>query len=88
MLISIYSYKHDIVSCGRNYKKACRALVGGYFRNAAKKDPQEGYKTLLEGTPVYIHPSSALFNQNPEWYVNNILRLKRSFIFKLSNVSI
>ncbi|KAG2187395.1 hypothetical protein INT44_005083 [Umbelopsis vinacea] len=62
-------YKHDIVSCGRNYKKACRALVGGYFRNAAKKDPQEGYKTLLEGTPVYIHPSSALFNQNPEWVI-------------------
>jgi len=62
-------YKHDIVSCGRNYKKVCRALVGGYFRNAAKKDPQEGYKTLLEGTPVYIHPSSSLFNQNPEWVI-------------------
>lgn len=65
---NLYRYKHDIVSCGRNYKKVCRALVGGYFRNAAKKDPQEGYKTLLEGTPVYIHPSSSLFNQNPEWY--------------------
>lgn len=41
----------------------------GFFRNAAKKDPQEGYKTLVEGTPVYIHPSSALFNRNPEWLV-------------------
>lgn len=60
-------YRHDIVSCGRNYTKVCRSLVSGYFRNAAKKDPQEGYKTLLEGTPVYIHPSSALFNKGPEW---------------------
>ncbi|ORE19483.1 P-loop containing nucleoside triphosphate hydrolase protein [Rhizopus microsporus] len=59
-------YRHDIVSCGRNYTKVCKALVSGYFRNAAKKDPQEGYKTLLEGTPVYIHPSSALFNKGPE----------------------
>ncbi|KAG0165145.1 DEAH-box ATP-dependent RNA helicase prp22 [Apophysomyces sp. BC1034] len=62
-------YKHDILSCGRNYTKVCKALVSGYFRNAAKKDPQEGYKTLLEGTPVYIHPSSALFNKGPEWVI-------------------
>ncbi|KAI7876376.1 hypothetical protein K492DRAFT_231980 [Lichtheimia hyalospora FSU 10163] len=62
-------YRHDIVSCGRNYTRVCKALVSGYFRNAAKKDPQEGYKTLLEGTPVYIHPSSALFNKGPEWVI-------------------
>ncbi|OBZ82088.1 ATP-dependent RNA helicase DHX8, partial [Choanephora cucurbitarum] len=62
-------YRHDIVSCGKNYTKVSRALVSGYFRNAAKKDPQEGYKTLLEGTPVYIHPSSALFNKGPEWVI-------------------
>lgn len=66
-LIRKCRYRHDIVSCGRNYTKVCRSLVSGYFRNAAKKDPQEGYKTLLEGTPVYIHPSSALFNKGPEW---------------------
>lgn len=39
----------------------------GYFTNAAKKDPQEGYKSLVEGHTIYIHPSSALFNKNPEW---------------------
>ena len=26
----------------------------------------EGYKTLVDGQPVYIHPSSALFNHNPD----------------------
>ena len=52
-----------------------RAICSGFFRNAAKKDPQEGYKTLVEGTPVYIHPSSALFNRNPEWVVYHELVL-------------
>jgi ATP-dependent RNA helicase DHX8/PRP22 len=60
-------YKQDIISCGKNYDKVRKAICGGFFRHAAKKDPQEGYKTLVEGTPVYIHPSSALFNKGPEW---------------------
>uniref|UniRef100_A0A1B0CY45 RNA helicase n=1 Tax=Lutzomyia longipalpis TaxID=7200 RepID=A0A1B0CY45_LUTLO len=38
-------------------------------RNAAKKDPQEGYRTLVDSQVVYIHPSSALFNRQPEWVV-------------------
>lgn len=32
-------------------------------------DPTEGYKTLVEGTPVSIHPSSALFQRPPEWCI-------------------
>lgn len=60
-------YKQDIISCGKNYNQVRRAICGGFFRHAAKKDPQEGYKTMVEGTPVYIHPSSALFNKGPEW---------------------
>ncbi|PVV04493.1 hypothetical protein BB560_001013, partial [Smittium megazygosporum] len=63
-------YKQDIISCGqKNYTPVCKALCAGFFRHAAKKDPQEGYKTLVEGTPVFIHPSSALFNKKPEWVI-------------------
>ncbi|KAG6919029.1 hypothetical protein DXG01_009739 [Tephrocybe rancida] len=68
-------YKHDILSAGRDYNVVRKAICSGFFRNAAKKDPQEGYKTLVEGTPVYIHPSSALFNRNPEWVVYHELVL-------------
>ncbi|KAL1951732.1 hypothetical protein VTO73DRAFT_881 [Trametes versicolor] len=68
-------YKHDIISAGKDYNRVRRAICSGYFRNAAKKDPQEGYKTLVEGTPVYIHPSSALFNRNPEWCIYHELIL-------------
>ncbi|KAF8527374.1 P-loop containing nucleoside triphosphate hydrolase protein [Hysterangium stoloniferum] len=68
-------YKHDILSAGKDYNRVRRAICSGFFRNAAKKDPQEGYKTLVEGTPVYIHPSSALFNRAPEWLIYNELVL-------------
>ncbi|KAI3622057.1 atp-dependent rna helicase dhx8 [Moniliophthora roreri] len=68
-------YKHDIISAGRDYNRVRRAICSGFFRHAAKKDPQEGYKTLVEGTPVYIHPSSALFNRNPEWLIYHELVL-------------
>ncbi|KAI6019101.1 P-loop containing nucleoside triphosphate hydrolase protein [Pisolithus marmoratus] len=60
---------------GRDYNHVRKAICSGFFRNATKKDPQEGYKTLVEGTPVYIHPSSALFNWNPEWLIYNKLVL-------------
>ncbi|GJE89517.1 ATP-dependent RNA helicase DHX8 [Phanerochaete sordida] len=68
-------YKHDILSAGKDYNLVRRAIASGFFRHAAKKDPQEGYKTLVEGTPVYIHPSSALFNRNPEWIIYHELIL-------------
>lgn len=38
----------------------CRSLTS---------DATEGYKTLVEGTPVSIHPSSALFQRPPEWCI-------------------
>ncbi|CDU25540.1 probable ATP dependent RNA helicase [Sporisorium scitamineum] len=63
-------YSQDIVSCGKNYNRVRKAICSGYFRNAAKKDPQEGYKSLAEaGGTVYIHPSSSLFNRAPEYCV-------------------
>ncbi len=68
-------YKHQIVSCGRNNLKVRQALCSGFFRNSARKDPQEGYKTLIEGTPVYMHPSSALFGKPAEHVIFHTLVL-------------
>ena len=68
-------YKLDILSSGKNYKKICMAITAGFFTNAAKKHPQEGYLTLVDQNPVYIHPSSAVFNKNPEWVIYNELVL-------------
>lgn len=66
-------YKHPIRSCGRNTNIVRQALCSGYFRNSARKDPSEGYKTLIEGTPVSLHPSSALFGKQAEWVIYHTL---------------
>lgn len=63
-------HKLDVVSCGKATVRVQKAICSGFFRNAAKKDPQEGYRTLIDQQVVYIHPSSALFNRQPEWYPN------------------
>jgi ATP-dependent RNA helicase DHX8/PRP22 len=68
-------HRHPIISCGRDTDKIRRSLCSGFFRNTARKDPQEGYKTLIEGTPVYLHPSSALFGKQAEWVVYHTLVL-------------
>ncbi|CUS14489.1 unnamed protein product [Tuber aestivum] len=66
-------YNHKIVSCGRDTMRVRQALCSGFFRNSARKDPQEGYKTLIEGTPVYMHPSSALFGKPAEHVIFHTL---------------
>ena len=68
-------YRHSVISCGRTTMKVRQALCSGFFRNSARKDPQEGYKTLIEGTPVYMHPSSALFGKQAEHVIFHTLVL-------------
>ncbi|KAI4331175.1 hypothetical protein MLD38_029385 [Melastoma candidum] len=62
-------YKLDVVSAGKNFTKIRKAITAGFFFHAARKDPQEGYRTLVENQPVYIHPSSALFQRQPDWVI-------------------
>ena len=96
-LLSIMDrYKLDIVAAGKNYNRIRRAITSGFFTNAAKKDPTEGYRTMVEGQPVYIHPSSALFNKNPDWvlyhelvmttkeYMRNIMTIEPKWLIELA----
>ncbi|GJW35443.1 probable pre-mRNA-splicing factor ATP-dependent RNA helicase DEAH5 [Tanacetum coccineum] len=69
-LLSIMDkYKLDIASAGKNYTKIRKAITAGFFFHAARKDQQEGYKTIVENQPVYVHPSSALFQRQPDWVI-------------------
>ncbi|KAG8369525.1 hypothetical protein BUALT_Bualt14G0022600 [Buddleja alternifolia] len=69
-LLSIMDkYKLDVVSAGKNFSKIRKAITAGFFFHVARKDPQEGYRTLVENQPVYIHPSSALFHKQPDWVI-------------------
>ena len=68
-------HKLDVVSCLRKTTKIQRAICSGYFRNAAKKDRDEGYKTVVDNQVVYIHPSSSLYQRQPDWVVYHELVL-------------
>ncbi|KAI6024529.1 P-loop containing nucleoside triphosphate hydrolase protein [Pisolithus marmoratus] len=45
--------KHNILSAGWDYNRVWKAMCSGFFQNAAKKDLQEGYKTLNPEWLVY-----------------------------------
>jgi ATP-dependent RNA helicase DHX8/PRP22 len=68
-LVQIFQrHKLPIVSCGRNTTRVRQALCAGFFKNCARKG-QDGYTTLVEGTPVFIHPASALFGKPAEFVI-------------------
>ncbi|XP_058725362.1 probable pre-mRNA-splicing factor ATP-dependent RNA helicase DEAH5 isoform X2 [Vicia villosa] len=69
LLTIMDKYKLDVVSAGKNFTKIRKAITAGFFFHAARKDPQEGYRTLVGNQPVYIHPSSALFQRQPDWVI-------------------
>ncbi|WEJ96399.1 DEAH-box ATP-dependent RNA helicase prp22 [Yamadazyma tenuis] len=64
-----------ILSCAMDTDRVLRALCSGFFKNSAKRDHQDGYKTLVENTPVYLHPSSALQNKDPDYVIYHTLVL-------------
>lgn len=80
-LLQIFKkFKYPIISCGNNTNAIRKALCSGFFKNIAKRDPQEGYKTLAEETQVYIHPSSSVRN-NPQYVVyNSILNTTKEYL--------
>ncbi|RQX72597.1 putative pre-mRNA-splicing factor ATP-dependent RNA helicase [Toxoplasma gondii CAST] len=68
-------YKLDVISAGKDYNRIRRCICAGYFRHACRRDPQEGYRTLVDHTQVFLHPSSALYNRHPEWLIYHELVL-------------
>merc|ERR1719167_1026216 len=69
-LLGIMERHHlDIVSCCKALDRVQKAIASRFFRNTAKKDPQDGYRTLVDCQNVFSHPSSSLFHRQPEYVV-------------------
>ena len=80
-------HKLRIVSCGRDTIRVRQALCSGFFRNSARKDPHEGYKTLVEGTPVYMHPASALFGKAAEHVIyHSLVETTREYMHNVTAI--
>lgn len=76
----------SVTSSGRDYETMQKCIVSGFFTQVAKKDPEEGYKTLINERPVYvicsikdvnrfIHPSSALYPRPPQWLLYHDVKM-------------
>lgn len=59
------------VCCDLNgrYWSVLESVAERHFRECVSAWVQEGYKTVADQTPVFIHPSSALFQRQPDWVV-------------------
>ncbi|XP_034563460.1 ATP-dependent RNA helicase DHX8-like [Notolabrus celidotus] len=75
MLSIMDRHKLDVITCGKASMRVQKAICSGFFRNAARKHPHDGYRTLIDQQVVYLHPSSTLFNRQPEWLVYHELVL-------------
>lgn len=80
-------HKLKVITCGRDTTRVRQALCSGFFRNSARKDPQEGYKTLVEQTPVYLHPSSALFGKAAEHVIyHSLVETTREYMHNVTAI--
>jgi len=53
-----------------------KAFCSGFFRNLAKRDPHDGiYNTLVDQTPVHLHPLLAIFGKGIEYVIYHTLLL-------------
>ncbi|KAM1282654.1 hypothetical protein ACFX2H_022990 [Malus domestica] len=73
LLTVMGKYELEVVSAGRNVVMVRKAIIAGCFFRVARKDPKEGYRTLVDNQQVYIHPSSVLFQRQPAWVIYNEL---------------
>jgi ATP-dependent RNA helicase DHX8/PRP22 len=73
-LITIFDrHKLAVRSSGADTTVVRRVLCSGFFRNAARKSPEGNYVTLVENTPVHLHPSSSLFGRPAEHVIYDTL---------------
>ncbi|KAF3988493.1 hypothetical protein FT663_03953 [Candidozyma haemuli var. vulneris] len=81
-------FRIPIDSCGSDTIAVRKAFCSGFFRNSAKRDPHEGiYNTLVDQTPVSMHPSSALFGKSCEYVIyHTVLLTTKEYMHCVSTI--
>ena len=67
-------FNMKLIQSDHDYRAIQKSILSGYFTNVAKRDT-EGYKTLLEGNIVHLHPSSSVIGREPEWVCYDIIKM-------------
>lgn len=66
-------FKLNVLSSNDN-SAIRRAFCSGFFRNLARRDPQDGvYYSLFDQMPVHLHPSLALLGRSIEYVIYHTL---------------
>lgn len=69
-------FRIPIESCGSDTIAVRKAFCSGFFRNLAKRDPHDGvYNTIVDQTPVSMHPLLALFGKSAEYVIYHTVLL-------------
>lgn len=69
-------FRIPIESCGSDTIAVRKAFCSGFFRNLAKRDPHDGvYNTIVDQTPVSMHPLLALFGKSTEYVIYHTVLL-------------
>lgn len=77
-------FKYPLVSCRSQLDSVRKALCSGFFKNIAKRGREGSYETLMEGTQVYIHPSSSV-RSSPQYVLyNSILNTTKEYLVHVS----
>ena len=80
-------YKLKMISCKGSYSQVRKAITAGYFSHIARCQ-KDTYKTIVDDHEVYIHPSSALFNKNPEWVVyHEVINTSKEYMRNVSTIN-
>jgi ATP-dependent RNA helicase DHX8/PRP22 len=78
-------FRLPVESVGREFARIRKAICAGYFHNACKRDPSEGYKVLRDNQEVFIHPSSVLYQKSPQFVIyHELVQTTKEYIRDVS----
>lgn len=87
-LINIFKKMNlPLISCHGDVDAIRKTLVSGFFRNAAKRESQAGYKTLTDGTQVAISPGSSLYGKEYDYVLyDSIVLTSREYMMQVTAI--
>jgi ATP-dependent RNA helicase DDX35 len=73
-------------TCDSDTESVRKCLLQGFFHQAAAVQPDGSYRSLRDGSAVWIHPNSVLFERVPSYvFYHELIETTRSY---MNNVSV
>ena len=74
-------FKLRIERADGDYGRIRKAICAGYFRNACRRDREEGYRIIRDDQQAFIHPSSVMYQKSPEYVIyHELVQTTREYL--------